>query len=1141
MMPAGQFRISKVQVLDWGAYRGLKVMHVHRRGTAILGPSGRGKSTILDAMASVIMSNPQSFNQAARDDRAGKSERTVYTYARGLTDTRKDANRRSNVTSYLRPPGSPGFASGAGITWEHDDGRKVTVFRLAWIGPDVTAQDAVNDATMYGIVFAEFDFARLSGLTGNRAGSSPLSRGNLLGLVDESRGDLVDGSQSRIHAAMRSAMSMGRTDEAQKNAQILLRRAQASKGLFNINDVFKKFVLSEPAAIDRWVSALDAYREAARLYDVFERARRRARTLEDLPDYADQHHHAQAQYSAKRRMLRDEGDASPLRVWHTIRIRDWADARVEELKPQRAEARAACEAAEQARTAADATVAAIIAEMTANGGDPTGSFQVRIDAEQGHLARVDAERERLAGSLAAFGYQVPDDEAQFDVLRATIVTDVKDRRAAYAHLAQAANSAVVDAGDLDRQRRLLVRERDDVAHASNIPPFAHTLRERIIDGTGVPADRLAYVGELIEIRPAKREWEAAVLSVLGGIAQELIVDRRDFTRVRSFVDTMSMRGTIRLVPVDAAPATLAEPIPGTVPELLELAPESPYTAWLCQELVDRFSYVYVESDTDLDLPRPRGANGAVTRGGMRTASRDRFVKSTPTDRYRWLGWDTARLRADLDDEIDVLTGRLNAANELARDAQADRDTAAGAITRLEQLAGGMRWEDLDRRTRVQTIEALAAELAAADSPENADRKQRLTRAQDAHSDAVAAHARAVTSRDGLEQAFGDLVDLQDSTADLLDAHAVSASDLKALGTLGFMPPGYTAGASSPGTLKSAVAASYRQAVDDLGRQVEGHLGKAIDMEKTILATMRAYRNVDDQTVREIDESIDSLPALLEIREQLVRDDLPRAKDEWLEQARQDMNGKLRALLVQIDEDRRIIRRGLDPINEVLEHVVFREVSRLTIEAVEKPSKELNELRQLIEQHTSNTLGLLATEDAAQIERGFVELRDTLGRLDEMTQTSEAWRQRVFDAREHVDFRAVEMRPDGEQIIHDGVSGMSGGEGQELIAFVLGAALRYRLGDGGAAAPVYASIVLDEGFVKADSDYTGRALAALSALGFQLIVGAPREKATAFEDHVANVAYITSDVANRDGVHIYEMTIQEALAIEEPDDLEDDAA
>jgi uncharacterized protein YPO0396 len=144
-------------------------------------------------------------------------------------------------------------------------------------------------------------------------------------------------------------------------------------------------------------------------------------------------------------------------------------------------------------------------------------------------------------------------------------------------------------------------------------------------------------------------------------------------------------------------------------------------------------------------------------------------------------------------------------------------------------------------------------------------------------------------------------------------------------------------------------------------------------------------------------------------------------------------------------------------------------------------------------------------DADQVEKSFTRLRKQLTKLDEQSRSGDAWRRRVFDAREHVEFQAIETRPDGVKVVHDGVSGMSGGEGQELIAFILGAALRFRLGDGREGPPSYASAILDEGFVKADSDYTGRSLSALQALGFQLIVAAPREKATAFEDYVESVA------------------------------------
>ena len=213
--PDGQYRIEQVQVLNWGGYTGLQMVQAGRASTAILGPSGRGKSTLLDGMSSVIMPNPQEFNQAARDDKGRKRERTVYTYARGLTVSHQDDNGRSTTPSYLRPPGGPGFISGTAITWSTDLGKRVTGFRLAWVSTDATDNAAIGGSnTVYGFVHDAFDLARLDGLKPTRLGAAPLSEASMRHLIDPTRGDLVDHSQSRMHAAMRRTLQMGQTEES---------------------------------------------------------------------------------------------------------------------------------------------------------------------------------------------------------------------------------------------------------------------------------------------------------------------------------------------------------------------------------------------------------------------------------------------------------------------------------------------------------------------------------------------------------------------------------------------------------------------------------------------------------------------------------------------------------------------------------------------------------------------------------------------------------------------------------------------------------------------------------------------------------------------------------------------------------------
>jgi uncharacterized protein YPO0396 len=121
------------------------------------------------------------------------------------------------------------------------------------------------------------------------------------------------------------------------------------------------------------------------------------------------------------------------------------------------------------------------------------------------------------------------------------------------------------------------------------------------------------------------------------------------------------------------------------------------------------------------------------------------------------------------------------------------------------------------------------------------------------------------------------------------------------------------------------------------------------------------------------------------------------------------------------------------------------------------------------------------------------------------------RDRLLDVRRHVEVTAERFGQGGELLsTHSTIGGKSGGEGQELVAFIIGAALRFRLGDEQHSRPRFAPVFLDEGFVKADGEFAGRAVEAWKGLGFQLIVGAPVDKITALEPHMDALLVITKN-------------------------------
>ncbi|GAB2969757.1 ATP-binding protein [Frigoribacterium salinisoli] len=1141
MFHPGQYRIELVQLLNWGSYAGLHRMPVGRGGIAILGPTGRGKSTVLDAMSAVIMPNPQEFNRAARDDSRQRSERTVYSYARGKTDEVREAASDRTTTRFLRPLGQA-FASGAAITWSTELGETVTAVRVAWIAADTAGQDEVTQASVYLLVRGRFDLSRLTELGRDATSSSPITKASLSRLVDPAR-DLVTWSQPELRVQLCSTLGIGGSDESQLKALTLLRRAQASKGVFSIDELFKQFVLTQPKALSRWETTLATYREASQLYDVFETTRKKLDVLRDVPDLAARWEAAGSDAAAERALLRGAGEGaggasgsggsatgsvtgtSRLRVWLAEKVGDWVSGevgRVLDAKRTATDERRSAVADEEVALRSRETALVQLAEA---GGDPSGSLREQLAGAQRELALVDREHGRLAAVLGAVDVPVPTSEDEVAALRARAVSLAEEEAAARrageeerTELAARIAAARQAVAAKQREKQSFEQRR------SNVPDEAVERRRRIAEGAGVPLADLPYAGELFEVAPEHQGWAVAVERVLGDVATHLLVGRDDFAAVRRFVDEHDMRGRVTVVPVTASLAPSRTAIEGTVPSMLVLDDAHPYAGWLHDELVDDRSVLCVEAPAELDQPLPAGVRGAVTRRGLRTASRQRVVKDDRAGRS-WIGLDNASRVQELEAEVDALMGELDRARE-AWDAAEQESTARRRVLEALRRAGEVSWEDVDRGPAAARVALLQEQLdrLSQERPEIAELQAAMRRHDDERVAAAQRKAAAEAELARLEEEHGRLVDMEDLFADALaeaEASPLTPEERALLAPLPFAAPRGVAD----------LERAHREAVEQLRGRIAVHEREREQHEAMLELVFSRYLELDPNAG--VDATIDSLPAVLAIHRGLVEDDLPHAEQDWLAQAGASVGDSLRALLVQIEEDGHVIRRGVRPISEALRAIEFRQGSTLDIEPLAVTNSDLQEFRRTLRAHTAADAGAAgaAAADPAAVERRFLALRRDLAQLEERSQAGEAWRRRVLDAREHYQFRAIETRADGTQIVHEGVAGKSGGEGQELIAFVLGAALRFRLGDGTDRVPTYAPIVLDEGFVKADTEYTGRALSALRSLGFQLVVGAPRDKVNAFEQHVDSVAYISSDPSDPELSRIYPLTIREAMEVE----------
>jgi uncharacterized protein YPO0396 len=216
------------------------------------------------------------------------------------------------------------------------------------------------------------------------------------------------------------------------------------------------------------------------------------------------------------------------------------------------------------------------------------------------------------------------------------------------------------------------------------------------------------------------------------------------------------------------------------------------------------------------------------------------------------------------------------------------------------------------------------------------------------------------------------------------------------------------------------------------------------------------------------------------------------RDSLLKLSGNDLTGLDSELAAAVRE----IRDRIDPVNRILAGLPFADENhRLRIDPQESHSavrarfrKELRQVRAFIDQ--------AATDDDR--ERAYHRMAKV---IDRIRRTAPDFADLV-DVRNHVRISAEKRDLEGGHVaVYDHIGEKSGGESQELVAFIVGAALRYQLGDAGADRPRYAPVFLDEALIKADAHFTGRAIGAWRGLGFQLVIGAPNDKHSAIEPHV----------------------------------------
>lgn len=1106
-----QWRAALLQLVNWGGFGGLTVVPLRGDATMISGASGVGKSTILDAYTALMMPSDTKFNGASNDAVAGRArgagQRNLLSYLRGAVDVVDDARTGRPVEKLLRGKGSDTWGAIA-MTFVNDQGGRFTVLRTYYVprratrSGDVQMQLATQDGAL--------PLDTLEVAVPERFHANTLKK-----LFPSIR---VHRTYAEFAAVLHARLGIGANGDGAK-ALRLLARIQAGNQVRSVDELYKDMVLERPstfAAADRAIEHFDD------LDTAHSAMRTEEQKLELLAPIADLH---DRKVAAGRRLaeldsygVTLDGD-TPLRMWLLRTHLRLIESAVADNRADRASAIDELGTTTSAERTYLADLEAAKESHRAAGGSTLQSLALSLEQEQvvrdDRLARREVLQERLLPLIDATDAQAPDVDAallsseSFAVLQMHAQQWLSGFQREQERIRRERDAVLRDQFPLSARQAELRRERASLeSRAGRVPVRMDELRAEVARASGLDVDELPFVAELVDVAPDEARWRTAVETVLGASARMMLVPLDRLEGFSAAIDGLRLRGRLTFEGVELDLPDLGPADPERIAGKLVFK-DSPFSGWVQAHVGEPSrNALCVESADELAGAGFRVTVEGQTRNGRRGAH-------GRNDTRNIIGFSNADAIAEVDVELADLEERLDGVG--AEVAQLDRRSRVLEQQRTSyDVLVAARFDDLDvdaSDRRIADLERRRSEILESDDGLQALEAQIAELTTRLEETRRARYAVEQRQRE-LNAAHGDLVDAEDVVKDRLQAMEDAGEVVLSAEQEAALAVDFAAAASpaDPDDLDRFAESSQRLA-ERLRAAVGDAEAELRRVDEDLAQVFRVYKLQWDSP--NLGATADSYPDYARILDDIRGEGLAARRSEWrrrlTEWSGQDLVPLVGAMAASVEE----IEDRLEPINAILRRLEFGasgdrlriRLRRLAPAHVQTFMKDLRTL----------SSGSTTELDEEALEKRFAELSRFMQQLRKPSQvgdvaTSLTDRERLLDVRRHVEVSAERYdHTTGElRATYRTLGEKSGGESQELVAFIVGSALRFRLGDEMRSRPRFAPVFLDEGFVKADSEFAGRAVQAWRGLGFQLIVGVPLDKVTGLEPHMDELLAITKN-------------------------------
>ncbi len=1059
------YKLSSLSLFNWGGFDGYHVANIDPDGTAIIGPTGSGKTTLVDALVTLLSHTPR-YNLASTGGH--ESDRDLASYIRGVTGpgdgiTQGHISRQGKTLSGICASltSDTQVVRLAALFWFDDNSNSTADAKKLWL----FSKDNDSDLPFWLQTLQD---------GGKRA----------ITQLEKAHPSLwTFSSKKRYLTKLRDFF------EVRENAFNLLNRAAGLKQLNSIDDIFRELVLDDHSQFERAKELADSFDDLTEIYQELEIARRQQQALEPIKTYWERYERKADERTTQQRLL------TGLPVWFAQHLHQRLSDELDKLGNLIETATTQQADTNQAFSQQQNQLTHLRQHFYQQGGQNIHTLEELIEEKRNNLA---------ACRTTVRDYQA--------IIKQLELNDTLDRQTLHDNQAQANRQLAdlteqldaISAAHLDlsvqiqQQETELNRYRDDLCEVkkrpgSNIPAKFHAFRSLLAEHLACDEDALPFVAELVQVKPKEQAWRGAIERAIGSQRLRILVSPEQMQPALSWINQRDNRLHVRLLEVDPT----AQPQSFFSDSYLHKLniKTHPYADQV-KALLASYDRHCVNSVEAL-----RQTPHAMTQQGL-MSGKARFYDKQDQKRLdaNWLtGFDNRDRLALLAQHISQLEQQIDDLKQ-ARQTQTRQKNALSQQQLLVEQLCRISFEEIDQTSKEADLakaQARLDQLTAEDSDLSRiklkleEAEQQLQALQEQKNTILQQLARLDEQRKNLEQQkhkawLTTEKDLDKETLTLCKHHF---ADLKAQLV------------DHPLDQMDSLERTQSQALNQQLKQLDASLS---ELRNSLIRAMERAKREDRGELSEVGSELIDVPDYLNRLQQLVSEALPAKQARFKDYLNRSSDDGVIQLLQTIEGEVDRIRDKLEDVNHTLARVDFQQDQYLQLLADKVQHENLRSFKQKIKRLRAARLDDDEGESQYQILQAIIgQLRQAFEARHRQASKS------LLDPRFRLAFKVVVLDRQTDQVLATRTSsqGGSGGEKEIIASYVLTASLSYALCPDGSDYPLFSSIVLDEAFSRSSHVVAGRIIAALAEFKLHPIFVTPNKEMRLLRNHTRSAIVV----------------------------------